>query len=110
MFMDLASANILQQSGKARILAVVSNRRVSALPEIPTLQEMGVPVELGAWNGIVAPPNTPKSIVNKLNQAINEAVSEPDLQAQYAKLLLEAAPGTPEDMAAFVEAEKQTLG
>ena len=110
VFMDLASAYILHQADKARIIAVVAKQRIGILPDVSTLDEIGVSVESGAWNGIVAPPNTPRPIVAKLNAAINDALRMPDVAERYAQLQLEAVPGTPEDMAAFVAEETKRWG
>ena len=61
IFMELSAANKLHQGGKARILAVMTDHRVSALPEIPTMAEVGVKdLESDTFNAISAPPKTPR--------------------------------------------------
>src|SRR4029077_2604545 len=69
IFMELASAIKLHEGGKARILAVASEKRLHMLPGISTLPETGVPnVISDTWNAISAPPKTPAAIVGKLNR------------------------------------------
>ena len=111
IFMELASAIKLHRAGKARILAVATNARISDLPDIPTLNEAGVKgFESGTWNAIAAPPKTPPAIVAKLNTAVNEVLKEKDVQEKFAKLTLHAAGGTPAHAAAFIKKETQTWG
>ncbi len=106
IFMELASAIRLHQGGKARILAVATRQRIPNLPDIPTLEEVGVKdFESGTWNAITAPPKTPAAIVAKLNKAINEVLLEPDVQAHFAKVNLHAASGSPAEAAAFIKEE-----
>lgn len=65
---------------KLRPLAVANDKRLPSLPDVPTFAELGVKeMEISNWFGIVAPKGTPKPIVDKLNQAINRALQEPDL-------------------------------
>src|SRR5664279_3267627 len=82
IFMELASAIKLHQAGRARILAVATNKRIDTLPDVPTLAEAGVKnFESGTWNAIAAPPKTPPAIVAKLNAAINDVLKSPEAQA-----------------------------
>src|SRR5256885_16540919 len=68
MFPDIASALPQIRGGKLRALAVASDKRVAALPELPTLGESGYPgFEAWAWQGFVAPAGTPRAVVMKLN-------------------------------------------
>ena len=111
IFMELASAIKLHQAGRARILAVATLKRIPNLPDIPTLDEVGVKgFESGTWNAITAPPKTPPAIVAKLNEAINEVLKSPDVQDKFAKINLHAAGGTPAHAAAFVKNETQVWG
>jgi tripartite-type tricarboxylate transporter receptor subunit TctC len=111
MFSELASAIHLHEAGRARILAVTTKQRVAQLPDIPTMIESGVPgFESDTWNAISAPPKTPAAIVAKLNAAVNQALKDPDVKAQYARLHLQAVGGTPEDMAKIVKADTERWG
>ena len=84
IFMELASAIKLHEGGKARILAVATTKRIPNLPDIPTLDEVGVKgFESGTWNAIAAPPKTPPAIVAKLNKAVNEVLKSPEAQEPF---------------------------
>src|SRR5665647_668655 len=111
IFMELASAIKLHQAGRARILAVATAKRVANLPDIPTLGEVGITdFESSAWNAIAAPPKTPAAIVAKLNKAINEVLRNPELQAHFAALNLQAVGGTPAEATAFIRQETKVWG
>src|SRR5450830_1298480 len=111
IFMELASAIKLHEAGRAHILAVATAQRIANLPDIPTLDEVGVKgFESGTWNAIAAPPNTPPAIVAKLNQAINDVLNSPEAQAHFAKINLHAAGGTPAEAKAFLKKETQVWG
>jgi tripartite-type tricarboxylate transporter receptor subunit TctC len=100
IFMELASAYKLHQAGKARILAVASERRLEMLPDIPTLGEAGVAGLISdTWNAVSAPPKTPAPIVAKLNRGINEIIGEPDIKARFHELNLFPGGGSPADLA-----------
>jgi tripartite-type tricarboxylate transporter receptor subunit TctC len=106
IFMELASAKKLHDGGKARILAVATDKRVPSLPDIPTMAEAGVPGFVSdTWNALSAPPKTPRPIVDKLNAAVNEALKQPDVREHYEKLSLLPGGGTPEEMGQFVQQE-----
>jgi tripartite-type tricarboxylate transporter receptor subunit TctC len=111
IFMELASAIKLHEAGKARILAVATNKRISTLPDIPTLDESGVKgFESGTWNALAAPPKTPAAVVAKLNKAVNEVLHGPQAQDHFAKINLRAASGTPAEAAAFIKKETEVWG
>jgi tripartite-type tricarboxylate transporter receptor subunit TctC len=106
IFMELSSAVKLHQGGNARILAVATDRRLASLPDIPTMIEAGVPNFVSdTWNALSAPPKTPASIVNKLNQAVNDIIGAPDTKKQFEELNLLPAGGSPAEMAKFVKDE-----
>ena len=78
IFMELASAIKLHQADKARILAVATDKRISSLPGIPTLDEAGVKgFESGTWNALAAPPKTPAADGRKAQQGRKRSASEP---------------------------------
>jgi tripartite-type tricarboxylate transporter receptor subunit TctC len=111
IFMELASAIKLHEGGKARILAVATDKRIANLPDIPTLDEAGVKgFESGTWNAITAPPKTPAAIVEKLNKAIDEVLHSPEAQAHFAQVNLHAAGGSTAEAAAFIKKETQVWG
>ena len=111
IFMELASAIKLHEAGKARILAVATDKRISNLPNIPTLDEAGVKgFESGTWNALAAPPKTPAAVVAKLNKAVNEVLHGPQAQDHFAKINLRAASGSPAEAAAFIKKETEVWG
>ncbi|MGE0039290.1 MAG: Bug family tripartite tricarboxylate transporter substrate binding protein [Xanthobacteraceae bacterium] len=100
IFMELSAAHKLHDAGKARILAVATDKRLDIMPDIPTLNEIGLPNFVSdTWNAISAPPKTPRPIIAKLNRAINDIIEEPETKEKFRALNLMAAGGTPEDMA-----------
>ena len=87
MFSELASAIELHKGGRARILAVATEKRIDLLPDIPTFIESGVPDFVSdTWNAISAPPRTPPAIVAKLNAAVVEVMKMPDVQERLRKI------------------------
>jgi tripartite-type tricarboxylate transporter receptor subunit TctC len=111
IFMELARAISLHRGGKARILAVATLKRIPNLPDIPTLDEVGLKgFESGTWNAIAAPPKTPAAIIAKLNKAVNEVLKTPEVQAKFAKINLHAAGGSPAEAAAFIKEQTKLWG
>ena len=86
MFDNLGVSLPLVQSGKLKLLAVASSERLPALPDVPTIAETLPGFEAVAWYGIVAPPKTPKTIVDKINADVNEALRQPEVQDHLKKL------------------------
>jgi len=108
IFMELASGTKLHEGGKARILAVATDKRLNILPDVPTLIETGLPDFVSdTWNAISAPPKTPAAIIAKLNRAINDILAEDDTKARFRELNLMAAGGSPQDMAKLKKEETE---
>jgi tripartite-type tricarboxylate transporter receptor subunit TctC len=108
IFMELSAASKLHEGGKARILAVATDKRLDILPDIPTFIEIGLPDFVSdTWNAISAPPKTPAPIITKLNRTINEIINESDTKARFRELNLMAAGGSPEDMARLKKQETE---
>jgi tripartite-type tricarboxylate transporter receptor subunit TctC len=106
IFMELASAVKLNDGGKARILAVASDKRLDILPDIPTLIETGVPNLISdTWNAISAPPKTPAAIVGKLNRTVNDILGEAETKSRFHELNLTPGGGTPADLARLKQEE-----
>lgn len=99
-----AAANI--RSGKLKALAVTTARRASAMPELPTLAESGLPgFDVGTWFGLFGPAKLPAEVTARLNKAFVDAMATPELKARMATLMAEPSPTTPEQFGAFVKAE-----
>ena len=110
-FTELATAYKLHEGGRCRILAVASQHRLDALPDIPTLIELGISGFLSdTWNAISAPPKTPPAIVAKLNRAINEILDAPETKARFQEMHLLRGGGSPADMAALKREETARWG
>src|SRR2546425_1107700 len=100
MFPDIASALPQIRGGKLRALAVASDKRVAALPELPTLGESGYPgFEAWAWQGFVAPASTPRAVVMKLHAEVARGMADPATRQRLAGSGLRARPHTPEGIA-----------
>ena len=96
----------LIKSGDARPLAVAAKERMTALPEVPTSAEAGLPgYESAAWLALLAPAGTDKAIVDRLYAAANEAVKDPKVRALFAEQGAEPADLGPEELATFIAAE-----
>src|SRR5690349_18946001 len=106
MFESLNSIAPHAKSGSVKALAVGSDHRSAAFPDLPTIAEAGVPgYEAGTWTGVIAPAGLPRPIVDKLNAAINKAITMPNFKARFAQIGDEAAGGTPEDFAKVIAAD-----
>jgi tripartite-type tricarboxylate transporter receptor subunit TctC len=88
------------QSGRVRALAVTGARRASSLPDVPTLEEAGVPgYEVTAWTGVIAPAGLPRPVLERLNAAVNASIADAATKERLAQLGSEGGGGTPEDYA-----------
>lgn len=110
MFTPVLSSIPMIRDNRMRALAVSTAQRSSALPEVPTVSEAGVPgFVFDFWIGLLAPAKTPRDIVNKLNQEVSKALAQPDVKERMAKLGGEPLPMTPERFDAFIREEHATL-
>jgi tripartite-type tricarboxylate transporter receptor subunit TctC len=111
MFLELGSAYQLYTSGRARVLAISSPKRVAQMPDLPTFAEQGLPDFVSdTWNAIAAPPKTPPAIVAKLNAAIDEILRMPDVQAHFATINMQPMGGPPAALADLIKAENARWG
>jgi tripartite-type tricarboxylate transporter receptor subunit TctC len=107
MFAELGSVLPHIRAGKVRALAMTSEKRIAALPDIPTVAEVLPGFLATPWNGAVAPPKTPPAIANKLSAGIAEILKQPDVQKRLADRSFEAMGGTPEQMSLFMKQETE---
>jgi tripartite-type tricarboxylate transporter receptor subunit TctC len=106
MFATIPSVMPHIQSGKLLPIAVSSGSRSRSLPDIPTMIESGYPgFEAGSWFGFFTPRGTPRSIVDKLNKAVNEIIKEPAIDKQMVFAGADPVGGSPEQFRAFIEKE-----
>jgi tripartite-type tricarboxylate transporter receptor subunit TctC len=101
---NLPSALPHIKAGKLRALAVLSEKRSPALPDVPTYGELGFPqMGGGGWFGVVAPAGTPAAVVAKLNAAIHKAMQHPDFAKKMDESGARLIPGTPAQFAKDIE-------
>ena len=111
IFMELSSAFKLHDSGKARVLAVATDKRLDMFKDTPTMIEVGVPGFVSdTWNAISAPPRTPAPIVAKLNRTMNDIINQDETKKRFADLHLVPVGGSPEDMRKLVKEETRRWG
>jgi tripartite-type tricarboxylate transporter receptor subunit TctC len=94
MFDNLGASLPLVNAGKLKLLAVASAKRLPSLPNVPTIAEFLPGFESVAWYAVVAPPGTPKAIVDKINADVNEALRDPQIQDHLKKLTAETLGGS----------------
>jgi tripartite-type tricarboxylate transporter receptor subunit TctC len=108
-FLSLSIAVPLARSGSLRIVGIASKQRVPTAPELPTLAEQGIDgVEAELWFGLLAPAGTPREIIVRYNDAINEIVREPHVIELAAKQGIEIRGGTPDQLAEFLARDMAT--
>jgi tripartite-type tricarboxylate transporter receptor subunit TctC len=99
------------QAGKLRAIAVSGARRLSMLPDVPTIAEAGVAgYQSSSWYGILAPAGTPRDVLLKLNGVIVSAVQQPEVRKALANEGAEPVGSTPEEFTGFIGAELERTG
>ncbi len=103
MFTDVLTGLPHVNGNALRALAVTTKDRSPLVPNLPSMQEAGVPdFDITSWQGYFGPANLPSEIVTRLNAEIRKIVEKPEIKAQLATLGMDAFSGTPEQLAAFV--------
>jgi tripartite-type tricarboxylate transporter receptor subunit TctC len=93
---QLSSSLAELKAGTLKALATTASKRITGLPDIPTVKELGFPnLELEGWNGVFAPAKTPKEIIDRLNKEVVAAVRHPDVAKRLADLGAEAVGSSP---------------
>lgn len=106
MFDSLPSSQAFIKSGALKAIAVTTQRRSSALPNVPTVAESGVPgFDFSTWYGVWAPASTPSAIVNKLSSEIGQITRLPEIRERFLALGAEPVGNSAEDFAAFNKTE-----
>jgi tripartite-type tricarboxylate transporter receptor subunit TctC len=98
------------KAGRLRGLATTGAKRSAALPDLPTIGETVKGYEVTNWFGILAPAGTPKSAINRLNLAINEALAQPEVRKLLISRGADPGGGTPEQFAAIIKADYEKWG
>jgi tripartite-type tricarboxylate transporter receptor subunit TctC len=107
MFMDVAIGLPMAKAGKIRVLGVTTAARTPLLPDVPAISEALPNYEVVAWTAMAAPAGTPPQIVRRLNTELINALGQPELRAEFAKLGLDIKTRSPEQTAAFLAAETE---
>ncbi|MES2183653.1 MAG: tripartite tricarboxylate transporter substrate binding protein [Pseudomonadota bacterium] len=106
MFDTVAAVNMQVKAGRLRALAVTTLKRSSVLPEVPTMQEAGMPgYETSTWGGLLAPAGTPRATVLKLNTEVNRILALPDVRKTLTEAGIEPGSGSPEQFGSFIGTE-----
>jgi tripartite-type tricarboxylate transporter receptor subunit TctC len=105
-FADPQSGLPQVQAGRARALAVSGTTRLKLAPDLPTMQEAGVPnYDITAWFAAFAPARTPKPVIDTLHKALTEATRDPAVAARLSATGIDPTSSSPEELRSFVEAE-----
>lgn len=111
MFEGTSSMGPHVKSGKLRGIAVTSEKRVGAFPDLPTMAESGLQgFDISVWQGMVAPAGLPRPLLDRINAAVNRAVAAPNFRKRMTELGSEAAAGTPEQFAALIRRDSARWG
>ena len=110
MFDNLGVSMALVESGKLKLLAVASANRLPAMPDVPTIAESLPDFEAVAWYGIVAPPGTPKAIIDKINADVNEALRQPELKDRFKSLSADIFGGSVDKTSKYMREEVDRWG
>jgi len=106
VFIGIPAAAPHIKAGKLRALALVAPQRSSALPDVPTVAEAGLPdFEVTTWYGVLAPAGTPRNIINRLNGELVKIMHAPELREKLAATGTEPLTSTPEEFSAYIRKE-----
>lgn len=108
MVLDTAAGLPQIRTGKVKALAVMSKRRIPSLPDVPTLEEVGVKgFEVTAWQGLFVPKGTPADVVSHLSAEVNRALLTPEVKARLEDFGLEVVPSDGPALGMFIQRETQ---
>ncbi|MGZ5177279.1 MAG: Bug family tripartite tricarboxylate transporter substrate binding protein [Burkholderiales bacterium] len=106
LVMAVPAAAAQVEAGKARALAIVSEKRATPLPNVPTAKEAGFEnFVVDIWYGILAPSGTPQNVVSRLNTELNKALGSSELKDKLLAAGIQPTGGTPEQFASFIRSE-----
>lgn len=109
-FVPLSVAVPQARSGHVKLLGTTTAGRAASSPEVPAFSEQGYPVVIGGWHVIVAPKATPKAVLARLNQALNEALKAKEIREALTNQGLDPANTTPAEADKMLQAEWQRWG
>jgi len=106
LWVSIPAAAQFVKTGKLKALAVSTTKRSAAFPEVPTVQEAGVPdFEVDSWYAMFVPAKTPKPVIEKLNKALNQVVADPEIKDKLLAQGSEGVGGSPEALGKVVANE-----
>jgi tripartite-type tricarboxylate transporter receptor subunit TctC len=106
LWVSIPAAAQFVKTGKLKALGVSTLKRSAAFPDVPTLQEAGVPdFEVDSWYAMFVPAKTPKAVIDKLNRALNATLQDPEIREKLLAQGSEAVGGTPEALGQTVNVE-----
>jgi tripartite-type tricarboxylate transporter receptor subunit TctC len=106
MVLDTAAGLPQIRTGKVKALAVMSRKRIPSLPDVPTLDELGIKdFDVTAWQALFVPKGTPADIVSKLSVEMNKAITTPEVKARLEDFGLEVTPSDGPALTAFLQKE-----
>jgi tripartite-type tricarboxylate transporter receptor subunit TctC len=108
MFSPASTVLAFIKDGRVKALGTSEAKRTSAAPELPTISEAALPgYDTGVWFGILAPAGTPKAVIDKISEATNSALKDPNVLKQLTTQGLDARGGGPEEFALFIRSETE---
>ena len=108
MFSPASTVLAFIKDGRVKALATSEGKRTSAAPDLPTISEAALPgYDTGVWFGILGPAGMPKAIIDKISNAANSALKDPDVLKQLTAQGLDARGGSPEEFAIFIKNETE---
>ena len=106
MFDTVAAVNVQIKANRVRPLAVMTAKRTSILPDVPTMAEAGLPgYETSTWGGLLAPAGTPKATVAMLNAKVNRILALPDVRKTLQDAGIDPGGGSPQQFGDFINFE-----
>lgn len=111
MFSNISASLVYVQAGRLRVIAQTGLQRSAVLPKLPTMAESGLPgFEMIGFFGLMAPANTPREIVARLNSEVAKSLARPDVMEKFASLALDPGKLTPEQYADFIKVQGERFG
>jgi tripartite-type tricarboxylate transporter receptor subunit TctC len=111
MFPSISDVLSFLQSGKLRAIAVMNEKRLKQIPDVPTMAELGYPgVTSSIWTGLYTKAGTPQPVIDRLNSELVKIINSPAFKDKFEALGFEVRSSTPQELASFTEAETKRWG
>jgi tripartite-type tricarboxylate transporter receptor subunit TctC len=111
MFPSISDVLSFLQSGKLRAIAVMNDKRLKQIPDVPTMAELGYPgVTSSIWTGLYTKAGTPQPVIDRLNSELVKIINSPAFKDKFEALGFEVRSSTPQELASFTEAETKRWG